>query len=290
VEQGACTPRMAASSSRLEPALRLAERVHMRARCLVGAVSALMVSFVTSDLASRTLDTARFSLISVETGFALRDNRNTSLAPVPVPRDALISADEEKEADEMYVRAFNYEERTTAFEIGDGRLGVHASSYEIMQEGSAGYAGGRDKFLIYDPRTRRVSSGGVVAGVTTERMRYAQCFWAASHTRFVIADVNGDGLTDLGLQVEGLPCPAPVNDTRSFPGGLDADARYRKQPMRWFVLDGDRWTLRAALDGRSGDGQRELPLIGRVMSSVDFARARLREMAAAHRKAARRKE
>jgi hypothetical protein len=253
-----------------------------RAYGLVGVLGVSMVSLLAPDLGAQSPDTARFSLISVENGFALRDNRNTALAAVLVPRDALIPADEEQEAEEMYVKAFNYEERTTAFDIGDGRLGVHTSSYEIMREGSAGYAGGRDKFLIYDPRAGRVSAGGVAAGVTTERIRYADCFWAASHTRFVIADVNGDGLIDLGLQVEGLPCPASSDDAPAS-RSLDADVRYRKQPMRWFVLDGDRWVHRAALDGRRAADQHELPLIGRVMSSVDFARARLRSMATTDR-------
>jgi hypothetical protein len=80
-----------------------------------------------------------------------------------------------------------------------------------------------------------------------------------------------------------VPCPASSDDTR-LSRSLDADVRDRKQPGQWFVLDGDRWIHRAALDGGSADRQRELPLIGRVMSSVDFARARLRDMAGADRK------
>lgn len=229
------------------------------------------------DPSRRAVDPSRIRLVTLQAGYGLLDARDVRREPAAVPREWLIPPDEEKESAELYVAGFNYSERTNAFDLGDGRLGVHASSYETMTEGSAAYAGGRDKFLIYDPRTRHAAVGGLAPGITKERIRMSDCLWWARHTRFFVRDVNGDGLADLGLQVESPRCPARPADEefRNVEEELDDVRRFHAEPLRWHVLRGERWEHDPNLDGTTSGGATELPLIDLEMTPIEFARKML---------------
>ena len=124
---------------------------------------------------------------------------------VAIPRDWLIPPQDEKDDESYYVTSFHYDKGVSSFPIGNGRMGLHFSSYEIQAEGSAQGAAGRDVFLIFDPKTSAVSRGGIERGITKERIRSQGCF-EASMEHYFLADVDGDGLTDIGVVKEELLC------------------------------------------------------------------------------------
>lgn len=216
------------------------------------------------------IDRDRLSLVLTEGAYAIADAHAQGAGRVEVPRAWLVPPEEERASAEDYLSAFDYSPRTNAFEIGDGRLGIHCSSYAIMKEGSAGYAAGRDKFLVYDPRRRTVREGGLVAGVTRSRIRLGDCLWQAEHTRLFVGDVDGDGLADIALQEEGLPCPSR-GDGAERTAEFDGLSRYRHGPLQWYVLRGDRWQRAAARDATRAPAMTELPMIDQVMTPVTFA-------------------
>jgi hypothetical protein len=79
------------------------------------------------------------------------------------------------------------------FAIGDGRTGLHISSYAVQVGGSAQAASGRDVFLIFDPKTLEVRKGGVRRGITKGRLTDRGCF-AAKSEHYLIGDIHRDGL------------------------------------------------------------------------------------------------
>jgi hypothetical protein len=119
------------------------------------------------------LDTESFSLLQDEQGYSLKYTQNKRIS---LPKAWLVPPDEVEEDEVSYVSSFNYDERVTAFQIGDGRKGLHVSSYDIQKEGSAQAAAGRDVFLIFDEQYKTIHLGGLAAGVTKERVRQGGAF------------------------------------------------------------------------------------------------------------------
>lgn len=115
-----------------------------------------------------TIDTKSYRLVRDQQDYTLRYDGDKRLL---VQGEWLVPPDELKEESAAYVSSFNYDEGVTAFPIGDGRMGLHLSSYEIQKEGSAKAAAGRDVLLILDQRARWLHPGGVLFGVTKRRVR-----------------------------------------------------------------------------------------------------------------------
>jgi hypothetical protein len=165
----------------------------------------------------------------------------------------------------------HYHRQVTAFPIGDGRIGLHLSSYEFQIGETAQAAEGRDVFLLLDPKAGALRPGGPKLGVTKERSSVEGRVSATAHS-FFIGDVNGDHLLDLGVIKEEIVWK------RQFRGPQDREALagsagpvYVRQPIRWYVLSADRWTHQADYDGKFPSGEyQKLPLIGLVKSPVDF--------------------
>ena len=96
---------------------------------------------------------------------------NGNTGRVPIPRDWLIPPQEGKDEEVNCVSSFHYDMEVSSFPIGNGRMGLHISSYAIQEEGSAQAAAGRDVFLIFDPASSDVFRGRIDRGVTKERVR-----------------------------------------------------------------------------------------------------------------------
>lgn len=199
----------------------------------------------------------------------------TQIGKVEDPLDELMQEDKvEFQEEETLASSIKFDEPVTTFPIGDGRLGLQVSSYEIQKEGSGGAATGRDVFLVFDPQAGRIHPGGLLSGVTKERARYRGLFFALSH-RFFIGDINEDGLTDIGVIREEIK---PTGPDRDIPSG----AEYKKHRIWWFVYGRGRWTpfgrrdhweYEAALDGKIPKTKMvQLPLIGIVKTPVAFVK------------------
>jgi hypothetical protein len=170
-----------------------------------------------------------------------------------------------------YVSSFAFGPDAAAIPIGRGFIAFHLASYEMMKEGSAAAAAGRDVFLILDPATGTLRPAGPSLGLTRERLRADGCFRALNH-RFFLADINEDGLLDLGVLREELVCR--LEDSRENPGDSYSRGPFDcPQPVRWYVVADGQWTAAPKHDGLAPADQRELPLLGITRSPVDFLKS-----------------
>lgn len=222
-----------------------------------------------------SVDTKSFRLVRDQQGYRLQYDVDKHLR---VPQAWLMPPDELKEESLAYVSSFNYDEQVTAFPIGNGRIGLHVSSYEIQREGSAQAAAGRDIFLMIDPKTRRLHPGGILFGITKDRVRSMGCFFATFH-RFVIGDINNDHLIDVGVIREKITCEEVYDPEREV--GLMKGPFYEQYPVRWYVFEWgrptyrqtDHWRYSPDFDGKHPlASSLELPLIGLAKSPVDFVK------------------
>jgi hypothetical protein len=203
-------------------------------------------------------------------GYELRYAR-TSQQYLSIPAEWLIPEEEEPDV----VSSFAYDEHVTAFEMGRDLTGIHISSYDIQEEGSLQAAEGRDVFLVIDRRANRLEPGLVDLGVTKWRARYMGCFEAGA-TAFLLADIDQDGVLDIGAEREEIECRevTRVDDDGSEIDGVDGP-HYVRHPLRWHTFRDGRWRHDAKLDGRSPGPELphwELPLIGIAKTPVDFVR------------------
>lgn len=186
--------------------------------------------------------------------------------PLRVPRDWLFPPEEVRaEADLLgYVTAFKWLPEVTAFPVGDGRVGLHLSSYAIQESGSARAAAGRDLFLIWDPAAEEPLRRGFEIKRSKGRIRLGGCMQSYHH-RFYAGDVDCDRRLDLGVKEERTDCRAEGDTGPEY-------AHHHVGPLRWHPLTDAGWEYHEAFDRRLPcRGLRELPLPGLVMSPVDFA-------------------
>ena len=221
-----------------------------------------------------------------------RNGHNFSLQRLPlaakyplisIPREWLVPADNlEDEEDSSPVDPFNYDGHVTSFPIGDGEIGLRISSFDAMTEGSMAAAAGRDVFLIYDPKLGKLRAGGFDLGITKERYRVDGCF-RAQMAHLLIADVNQDGLVDIGVVKEEIWCPeigededdvseTQVAEHKKLPSELTNIVEthlYQQHIAVWYVYTSEGWKLDPEHTGLP-ETFSELPLVGIVLSPVDF--------------------
>lgn len=210
--------------------------------------------------------TQRFELTSDAGGFSLEFPSLETLKPLPVPKEWLISSEDEAAAEESYISPNKFDRHVASFAVGDGRLGLHLSSFDAMREGSAQAAAGRDVFLLYDPKESKLSRGLLDLGITKERGRVMGCF-SAKATHFLTGDINEDGLTDLGVVREELKC----EERDDFMHG----PFYEQAPVAWCVLGQNGWQLDEAYSGQLPRRYSQLALIGISLTPIDYVAYRL---------------
>ena len=234
----------------------------------------------TQDMLS--IDTRGHRLVRDQRGYNLQFDGDKRLR---VRKEWLVPPDELKGKSGAYVSSFNYDEGVTAFPIEDGRMGLHLSSYEIQREGSANAAAGRDVFLVLDQKTRSLHQGGLLYGITKERVRSMGCFFAVFHC-FIIGDINDDRLTDVGVAREEITWEE-VHDEKRQVDRMEGPF-YEQHPVRWYIYQQRRWEVKGHVsvrdhwnyhpdyDGRRPKSSLQLPLIGLTKSPVDFVTERYR--------------
>ena len=212
------------------------------------------------------ISTDQYKLLMQPRGFALRFVSSGKTKQITVPRDWLIPPQDEKDEEFTDVSSFRYDKEVSSFPIGDGRTGLHLSSYAIQEEGSAQAAAGRDVFLILDARSSAVFRSGIERGVTKERVRSQGCL-SASAEKYFLADVDGDGYTDIGVVKENLEC---VQSNKRQDVDLIVGPFYKQDPVAWYVFNEKSWKLEPSFSGKSPERYQELPLIGIGRSRVEY--------------------
>lgn len=210
------------------------------------------------------IDTTRFILKSNEDNFELVDKLvNKS---VHIFRKLLVNPINQEKEKEFLVSTFNYSEIVNSFDIGNGFIGIHVSSFTITSEGSSQSAVGRDVFLIYDPIKSNILNGKLDFSITKERVRFMGCM-SAKTVHFIISDINHDGFIDVGCIKEALQC------TEYFDSDKDIDIIsgpvFIQDVVEWYIFRDSRWFKDISYSNILGN-YIDLPLIDIKLTPVDF--------------------
>lgn len=207
----------------------------------------------------------KFRLLIKGDKFALQFDSNQKRRQIVIPREWLVPSEEEKEEVGNYVLSFGYDPPITSFAVGNGLVGLHLSSYDLTREGTSHAAAGRDVFLLFDPKSRALSEGGIKRGVTKWRVRSEGCFSAAAE-HYLLGDIDGDGLTDIGVVKDEIECLDKYNQAEDKDS---KETRYKQYPVDWYVFRGNSWQLDAGYAGKIPASVTELPLIGSAARDID---------------------
>ncbi|HUV59856.1 MAG TPA: hypothetical protein VMW09_07060 [Desulfatiglandales bacterium] len=213
-----------------------------------------------------TADKIQFKLQSNDTNFILQIISNNDHKLIAIPNIWLIPL---RDDENSYVSSLNYDKNVTSFQIGKSKIGIHISSYEIQKQGSAQASAGRDVFLVYDMKNNQIHPGIIDLGITKERYRSMGIF-SSSNSKFLISDINHDGLRDIGIIKEVFKCTpllyqSNISDDDMLP--------YEQYPIQWYIFDKNFWKYHERFDGNLAlIEHKELPLIGLVKSPVDFVK------------------
>jgi len=213
------------------------------------------------------LDKESFRLINEQNNYYLRLPDGSKIL---IQKRWLFPPDQLEEDEASYVTSFNYNSEIHSFPVGQNIAGLHISSYAIQKGGSANAAAGRDVFLIFEKRNKKIAQGTIDLNITKHRVRSMGCFWA-SFSNFYIGDINNDGFTDLGIITEKIWCEDntdPRQETISISGPF-----YNKQNIKWHVFQSTRWKHQTKFDQIIPESiLLRLPLIGMSKSPVKFIR------------------
>ena len=207
-------------------------------------------------------DTLSFRLYPNETGFFLRNRATGFDYQIPL---AMLTPPESPEYDEFITDLMGFDSCVSAFPIGENRLGIQLSSYNIGG-GSMGLSQGLDVFLTLDTAQKKVLPKALHLGITKQRNKYMG-FVEAMHTHFLISHYSSEKNYSLGLYQERIYIKI-IDDGNGIDGPY-----YEQTPIHWYVFDGDEWHYEAALDKRLPVGGGELPLLGIIMTPVEYARS-----------------
>jgi hypothetical protein len=210
---------------------------------------------------SADISLLHFKLLTERTRFILQVDVPEGEKKLTIQRDWLVPPDRSVDAD--YVSSDLYSKEVTSFPIGNGKIGLHLSSFDSQTEGSAAAAAGRDVFLIYDVKSSTLARGNLHLGITKQRLRDSGCL-TAEMNHFLLADVNRDGLTDIGVIKENIFC-GPEDSEGIFGAQL-----YEQHPVRWYVYTAQGWKEDVHYSGEIPEKYSELPLVGIVLGTVDF--------------------
>ncbi|NIT60041.1 MAG: hypothetical protein GWN00_28630 [Aliifodinibius sp.] len=132
---------------------------NLRRAILFFLISGLTLTQTVWSQQSPTAD-IYFNLLPDDGNYFLLVQVDEQQKKITIPQEWLAPYDE---ADNGYVSSTNYDTTVTSFNIGEGQIEIHLSSYEIQKEGLAQAAAGRDVFLVYDPESHIIHPGVVIS-------------------------------------------------------------------------------------------------------------------------------
>jgi hypothetical protein len=241
------------------------------ASILIGCLTSVFIqASLISSFEGREIRSDLFSLEPTPQGFSLNITLEGQKKALTIERGWLIPPDEEEEEEFAYVTSFSFNRIVNSFPVGNGKIGLHLSSFEAMSPGtgSAMAAAGRDVFLIFDPEKNMISQGIVDLGITKDRVRTSGNFSAVSH-HFLIADINQDGCFDLGIIREEMASEHCYDEQREV--DVVSGPFYKQFPVKWHLFDESKWIHESAFDGKLDCSYEELPLIEIKLLPIDFA-------------------
>ncbi len=189
---------------------------------------------------------------------------------ISIQNEWLFPQDQIEEDENAYVTSFNYDHEVHSFSISKDLIGLHISSFAAQEQGSARAAAGRDLFLVFDPKSKKLNQGVINLGITKERVRSMGCYFA-KFNNFFIGDINDDGFTDLGVVMERIWCEEYFDEKEQ----VDAISGpfYQKQPIKWYIFESTKWVYQSKSDGmKPKNALIRLPLIGLIKSPVEFVK------------------
>jgi hypothetical protein len=218
------------------------------------------------DSKERPNSTGQFKLLTQSKGFILQFVAEGKNKQIAIPREWLVPPEDEKyeESCNTYVSSFNYDTQVQSFPISNGRIGLHVSSYEFAREGTSHAAAGRDVFLIFDPKSLKIFQGGLRRGITKGRAWAEGCLGAVVE-HYYLADIDGDGLTDIGVLREEFQC---IDNAGRY--GNKAGPFHKRYAMNWYLLRGNAWKFDASFSEKLPEQIQELPLMGIGRSPADI--------------------
>jgi hypothetical protein len=222
------------------------------------AAASWLAQSPTTAASRPVVSTKEFILVAQSRNFRLQFLSHGHTTQIAIPRQWLVPPEDEKPEEEegVYVSSFNYGGQVQSFPIGNGEIALHLSSYEVAHEGTSYAAAGRDVFLIFDPASLKLTQSGLGSGITKARVRSEGCMSAVVE-HYYLADIDGDGATDIGVLREGLLC---IEGTGRY--GNVGGPFYEPKSLAWYVFTGHGWKLDSRFSGKQPADIKELPLMG----------------------------
>jgi len=221
-------------------------------KLLIFLVSAICILSDPAHGQPIAIDTSRFTLQFSESRCWLQDKLEKDSIDVDI--NFFILQDNELEDEKAYVSSTNYSTKTNSFEIGNGLVGIQIVSYDFMKEGSAQAGAGRDLFVIYNPAKKNIYDKILEFGITKQRHRYIGCLFAKT-SHFILADIDHNGLLDIGRIKEELKCDESYQ------------TYFVQDSVEWHTFVDNDWNPGAA--NNLPDDYKDLPLINLKMNPID---------------------
>lgn len=196
-----------------------------------------------------------YRLSNTRTGYTYLIDSNLLALPLP----------DEQDLDDLMA----FDSTVTVFGIGGKFVVAHLSSYTIST-GSLALAQGTDVFLTLDTVQQRILPQPLHFGVSKQRYK-SMGYMEASCLHFLLSPFPEEPFLCLGAFQERIYVERSDDDV------MVKGPFYEQTPTRWFVFDGERWTYQERYEKRLPLGV-ELPLIGLVMTPVEYVRATYRQL------------
>lgn len=228
----------------------------------------ILLVFLNIEMQSFAAETQKITatLFSKNSKYIIKITSSKKIKKISLPKKYL-EFNTLYESFDVYITVEDYHKNITAFQVAPGYIGLYLSAYRISK-GSVKLAYGTDKFLIYDEKKNKIINSAIKFKVSKARVKHRQCMSAIYH-RFIVSDINRDGMFDVGIIKEEIIC----NETANVLNVSHKDPFYIQEKIKWFVFKDQGWIYNKKLDKRFPDSYYfYLPLLGMAKTPIDFVK------------------